>query len=384
MRFPQSHPFPTGLLRPLVFALVWLAGWGFGFSALGTDAARPLHEGQTALEAGRAGAAETLFRQALALDSDLLPAYWGLGRSLQAQGRDAEALAIYTQLGDGLLRAGVDNEAGKALEKALALAPERGDLWAMLGRVASLEHRYDAATAHLGRAVELGHADLRTLLYLGAAQWESGDLDAADATYRRALALGNPLPAHQLGRLLLWRGRHSEAVETLRNAANRLTDAADLQLDLARALLADGQVEAAITEFREAVRLAPSRSHAHYGLAQALARNGDREVAAHEIATYRELYEQEQQRVREQELAKARLGKGWELLHSGDGEAAYTLFSKLPATAESLFGLAEAQLATGRARAALASLEQAVTLAPERGDLRLRLAEARLQAAEDP
>ncbi len=382
MRFTQNGRRGSRRSRSLASLLVWLAIWGFCFSALGSDAARPLQEGQSALETGRAEAAEALFRQALALDSDLLPAYWGLGQSLQAQGRNAEALAIYTQLGDGLLRAGVDHEAGKALEKAIALAPERGELWAMLGRVASLEQRYDAATGHLGRAVELGHADLRTLLYLGAAQWESGDVEAAEATYRRALALGNPLPAHQLGRLLLWQGRHTEAVETLRNAASRLTDAADLQLDLARALLADGRIAAAIHEFQEAVRLAPSRSHAHYGLAQALARHGEREAAAREIAVYRELYEQEQQRVREQELAKARLGKGWELLRAGDGEGAYSLFSKLPATADSLFGLAEAQLATGRARAAIASLEQAVTLAPERGDLRLRLAEARFQAAE--
>ena len=341
-----------------------------------------LAEAQAALEKQDAATAEALFRQLLAEDSDLLPAYLGLAEAVARQERRPEAVTILVQLGEGLLRAGVYESAIDALQQAVEMAPDSGTAHALLGRAASQERRYVEAAARLERAVALGTSDLRTLLYLGAAHWENGDAGRAETAYRRAVVIGGSsfLPLHHLGRLLSWQGRSTEAIEVLERAA-RMASAADVELDLARALLAAGEIERAVAAFRRVVTLSPPRPHGRYGLAQALTRAGRSEDARAELEVYRELYAAEQQRVRAEELAKARLGHGWELLRSRRTAAALAHFESLPLSADALVGVAAVHRATGAGAAAITALKRAVELAPDRGDLRLRLAEARLEVA---
>lgn len=347
------------------------------------DAGTLLAAADEALASGNAAAAEGLYRRLLAADPDLLPAYRGLAEAVAAQDRAAAAASVLTRLGEGLIRAEVHAAAVEALRRAAELDPGSARVHALLGRGLSIERRYLEAARQLARAVELGESDLRTLLYLGAARWENGQVAEAEATYRRAVSAsgGHPVPRHQLGRLLLWQGHHAEAVEVLSAAAAASPDAADLHLDLARALHAAGDLEPATDAFRRAVALAPERSHARYGLARVLARRGQTEAAREQLEVYRRLYAAEQERVRAQELAEAELGRGWELLHQGRIARARALFAGLPESGDALAGVAATHLAAGEADAAVAALERAVTLEPERGDLRLRLAEARLRAA---
>lgn len=334
--------------------------------------------------------AEALFRRLLEADGDLLPAYEGLAEALVLQKRHGEAVDWLLQLGEGLLGAGMESRALGILKRGLVLAEadvvdgaRRGRAHALVGRALSLVDRHGPAVAHLDRAVELGVDDLRTLLYLGAAQWETNAFDAAEATYRSGVErfdAQSPIPRHQLGRFLLWQGHAAEAAAELGRVAERAPGAPDFQLDAARAQQAAGQLEAAAATFRRAVALAPERSHARWGLARVLLRLGRRDAAREQLDTYRDLYNAEQERVRQQEVAKAQVGKGWELLQTGQPDAARSHFESLPVTVESLRGLAATHLATGRPEVAVETLERAVTLDPERGDLRLRLAEARLAA----
>ncbi len=375
---PVQTSIPLGLWR-LVAVVLILAG------VPSPSVADPkiLEAAREALAEHRAAEAEQLYRKALTDNPDLVAAYRGLAEALDAQEEHQEAVAVLLQLGEGLIRAGVHERALADLRRALELAPESAAIHGLLGRALSLEHRYLEAADHLERAVELGPTDLRTLLYLGAAHWENGHVDEAEAIYRRAVTMSGTsfLPFHQLGRLLSWQGRAAEAAEVLRIAAE-MTNAVDVELDYARALQQSGDVEGALATFRRVVALAPDRSNGRYGLARVLTQTGDVEGAREQLAKYQELYDREQQRVQEQEVAKARLAKGWDLLRQGATREAIVHFESLPSGADTLAGLAAARSAEGDPGAAVELLEQAVTLEPDRGDLRLRLAEARLEVAE--
>lgn len=312
------------------------------------------------------------------------------------------AIALVTLLVPGaLLAQGSDPEA--AAEQALAegrveeavavyrdLAAERpGDarLLANLGRVLALADRYGEAAELLERAVGLGADDLRTLLFWGSALWESGRPDAAEPVLARAAAVARGtgaefLAQHQLGRLRLWAGRPEEAVAPLERAVTLRPGTADARLDLARALDGAGRTEAAIAAFRQVIELAPESHHARWGLAQVLARAGRREEAARELEVYRELYEADQEHTRRVRREEEALQRGWRLLDSGRPAEAEEVFGAMAPGVEPLIGLARAAAAQGDAAGAVAALERAVALAPDRQDLRRMLGEARLAAEE--
>lgn len=272
------------------------------------------------------------------------------------------------------------------LERAVELAPDSAEAHALLGRALALDDRYLAAEEALRKAVALGRQDLATWFYLGSTLWENGKLGDAEEAFRSALERGgrSPLLVHQLGRLLLWQGRGAEAAALLREVAETTPGAPDVLLDLARALELAGDLQAARSAYGRAVELAPEDSHARYGLAAVLGRLGESEAAAREQAVYRRLYEEEQERVRQEGLTEARVARGQDLVRTGRAREAIAHLRALPETATSLAALADAYRAAGDGAAALRTLERAVALAPERDDLRARLNEARLRLDENP
>lgn len=278
----------------------------------------------------------------------------------------------------------------EALEELDGAAPEarRAELHALLGRALALDDRYDDAIGHLVRAVELGRTDLGTLLYLGSSQWEVQRFEPAVETLTRAAERSQGTPAeflahHQLGRLLLFLGRSAEALPALERAASARPEAFDARLDLARALDRSGATERAVAAYREVVEMAPGSPHARWGLGQALARLGERDAAAEQLAVYRELYQADQERTREEFVAEARLARARELFEERRLEEAERIVTDLPETAETLEALARIHATGGNFDGAVEALEKAVARAPDREDLRRLLAEARLLARED-
>jgi tetratricopeptide (TPR) repeat protein len=292
---------------------------------------------------------------------------------------------------DGLVEAGRRQlesgsypEAVASLEAAARLAPGSAEVRSMLGRAYLLDRQARPAAANLERALELGSQDPRTALYLGSASWELGRLDEAERRFRQALGSKSGAAAlialQQLGRLLLFQGQPAEALDPLRRAAVLLPDDVDLQLQLAQALEGAGATDEALAAYRKAVALAPELARARYGLAQRLQRAGQRDQAAREMETFRRLTRAEQESVRQSNLERARLDQGWELLRGGKAGEAEALFARLGESAEALSGVAFSRSAAGDHRGAAAALEKAVTLAPERNDLRRALDEERLAA----
>jgi len=352
-----------------------------------TDAA--LAAAQAALAAGRAGEAERLYREVIAREPGLADAYQGLAGALAAEGRKEEAVAALLAVGEGLVAAGLYEPAAESLRRAAGLAPPAGPVQArvqaQLGRALVLGRKPLAAVEALARAVELGRDDPLTRQYQGAALWEAGRLDEAEAVYRRLVVedRGGFQPLEELGRLLLWRGRAPEAVDLLARAVAAEPGAADARIELARALAAAGKTAEAETAYRHAIELAPRRADARYGLALLLARAAApaaKAEAARELEVYRKLTAEERERTRREGLERAQLDGAWFLLRQGQTAEAAARFAALPESGDSLAGLAAAHAAAGDHQKAIEALERALALAPDRQDFRWKLAEERLLA----
>lgn len=284
------------------------------------------------------------------------------------------------------LRRALAAQQGQEGEGAGARA-RRAEIHALLGRALALTDDYAEAADALALAVEEGRSDLGTLLFLGSAQWESQRFEPAVETLGRAAerSAGTPsefLANHQLGRLLLFLGRPGEALPALERAVELRPDAFDARLDLARALDRSGATERAVEAYRGLVETAPQSPHARWGLGQALLRVGDREEAARQLAAYQELYEADQKRTRDEILFDARLARARELFEGGDPAAARAIVEELPETPLTLEALGRIRAAQGDYAGAVDALRRAVTLAPDRDDLRGLLAQARLLARE--
>jgi tetratricopeptide (TPR) repeat protein len=374
------------LVLPLVTLLAVSAELTAGPMVAGRGSAEELlAAARVALDGEQWQQAETLFGEVALAAPGLIDAYHGLAAALVGQKRRGEAALVLRALGNALLTSGRHADAAEALEKVVELAPDAAD-HAALGRALLHAQRFAAATEHLRAALELGAAAGPVEVYLGSALWESGRFEEAESVLRRAAERPEvrTLASHHLGSLLLWRGRFAEAVVELRRARADGISGVDLDLELARALEGAGELEEALEAYSRAVTAAPDRYPQRHGLARVLARVGRREEAEREMAVYHRLVREDQARVRRQGLEKAQLDAAWELLWAGQPEEAARRFAALVESAEALVGLAQSRLALGDPAAALAALEGAVALAPERQDLRLQLAEARQALSGEP
>jgi tetratricopeptide (TPR) repeat protein len=264
------------------------------------------------------------------------------------------------------------------LEKAVALEPQGAAGHAALGRALALERRFAEGAEQLRRAIALGDPRIATRLYLGAALWESGQVEAAERVFRAATdeSGGAVQPLHQLARLLLWQGRHADALPLLERAARMTPDAVELQWDLARAYQETGRHADAIAVYRRLLTQEPELAQARYALGLLLQRTGDAEGARRELAEYARLHAEEKARTHREGVERARLDEGWRLLSERKPREALEHFQKISGW-EALSGQAAALIALGRRADAVQALERAVVLAPEREELRLSLAEAR-------
>lgn len=169
-----------------------------------------------------------------------------------------------------LLHAGRYRELESKARELLLRYPESGLLWHTLGAALRLQGK-DPLQA-LQRATQLLADDAGAHSDLGNALAAVGQMNAAVASYRRALALDPNLAAghSNLGNALRNLGQLEAAVASYRQALALNPNFAEAHNNLGNALLDLGQPDGAVASYRRALALNPSFPEAHNNLGNAL------------------------------------------------------------------------------------------------------------------
>jgi len=157
------------------------------------DAVAPhVNLGNCLLDLGRGADAAQSFQTAVALEPALPEAHYGLGRALFATEQTNAAIA--------------------SLRLAIALRPEYAVAYDAMGEIACDLTRWDEAIAFHAEAVRLDPKGPGFHTHLGIALYNSGELQAAEGSFRVALSLNpNDVVAHfNLAAVLLRTGRLAE------------------------------------------------------------------------------------------------------------------------------------------------------------------------------
>ncbi len=264
--------------------------------------------------------AEEMFRQALedqpghpAVLADYAVLLMSIDRNEEARGLLERLLEVRPD--DAPARGHLERIGGAPNAEEAEANEERA--WARIGREQMRSRNFQAAEEPLLRAVSHDPLDASLRLDLASTLWENNKPAEAELQAREAAALlPSSAAAHRLlGGLLLWRGAHLEAAESLELAATLTEPDAALLTELGRAwggaageaTASEGRDRLTRAEavYRRAVGLAPEHSEAAYGLAQVLRRLGRDEEAAAEMERYQQLYRNDQEDAREGGLEAA-------------------------------------------------------------------------------
>ena len=232
----------------------------------------------------------TLWRHALAADARNYFALHALGCLDSDAGRTDEAARAFEETirlapdypearnNLGLMRArqGRMDDAIRQYRAALALDPSLADAHNNLGFALAAQHRTQEAIAEYREAIRLKPDVARFHHGLGKALASQGNVDDAVVSYGQALRLDPRLPDvhNNLGVALMARGAPAEAVAQYREELRLQPARAEVHSNLGVALATLGRREEAIGEFTEALRLQPGLAPAHTGLALELAGTG--------------------------------------------------------------------------------------------------------------
>jgi tetratricopeptide (TPR) repeat protein len=218
----------------------------------------------TQLQVGYWKSSATLFGHALAVTEGNFLAHNNLARTLNNEGRYAEAadhyqaairinpgyLPPYLNLGLSREKQGMPDEAMRCFAEALKARPGDGEAHFLQGNLLA----------------------------------KAGRLDEAIAEYDLALKdkPGRGIFHNNRGIALVRKGDRAGALAAFREAVRLTPDHAGARNNLAMLLAGQGRLDEAIGQFREALRLQPGYANAHYELAMALKRKGlDAEAARH-------------------------------------------------------------------------------------------------------
>ncbi len=251
------------------------------------DLLAALETGADAYFAGDDPQALELLRKVLARNPDMRDVWSMVARSLDRQGRTAEALAAWDRLldlsegdagmallvGERHLAAGDVERARGLAEAAAAVEPERAE--ELLAEVDFAQGKDAAGQAKLERAVATGHASETARRRLALDALSSGEPERAVELLEPTEKAGEPESWILLALALSDAGRQQEGVDWLEKARRASRPEASFFENLGVALLTLGRDDKARTALEQAVKLDPGAATAWNTLGVACARAGD-------------------------------------------------------------------------------------------------------------
>ncbi len=188
--------------------------------------------------------AETLLKQALAIDPDYAPAWTELASVYRRQA----AIFSLRPVDEG-------NELARdAIQQALAIDPQYGRAYAALAEVEMYYDRdFTAASQHLQQALALNPGDAAILEYAADLEYILGRLDEAFDLYRQSIALDpvSPVGHYRLGRTYYRAHRLEEAADSFQMALSLSPDWVGAQRWIGLVLLAQGDAQAALVAIQQ-------------------------------------------------------------------------------------------------------------------------------------
>ncbi|NOZ78335.1 MAG: tetratricopeptide repeat protein [Acidobacteria bacterium] len=233
------------------------------------------------------------------------------------------------------------------LTELVRLAPGNDELWSFVGETAFETGDLETARIAFRRVLELRGPHYETLIYLGTALSDLGELDEAEEVLRRALDMAPEsfLPRFTLGALDVVRERFEAALPLL-ESANEIEELPQVLYLIGICRLNLQQTGRAIAAFRRAVELAPDYEDALYQLGLAYLRRGWTRQA---MRAFQQVLDLDPQRLQYQETIRLlRLQRP----------------SNLPPEAEEAAQEAEVALEGQHPEKALDRFEAAIRLAP--------------------
>ena len=293
------------------------------------------------LNAGEAGQAEPLLRQALEADPGFADAPHILG------------LLAY--------QAGRLDEAAELIGRAIGIDGGQAAFHANLGAVFNSLGRYRKAEEACRRSLELDAKQPGAENNLAVSLDSQGQFDAAAAACERALKIAPDFADAlvTLGNVRHHQGRLQDAVQLFRQAADKTPDKARPLTNLGVVLHLMGDLEAAVTACRQALEASPHSAEAHNALGSVLQAQGKSEDALQHF---------EQALALNPAYIEARLNRAACLFALGQAEAAETAYRRMLEDgldqAEIHAGLGVVLLGRGQLDNAAARFRRAVLLKP--------------------
>ena len=262
-------------------------------------AQRYLEQGQELLAQGNLVKAQLEFRNALQIEPQLAPAWYGLGRVQEGQQAWRAAFNAYSRAvelnpadedarvkrGALLFAGGRPDEARAEAEAVLSAQPNDAGALALRGAVALEQGDVDAAAADAQAALQADPARVDALTLLADVRLQQGQSDAAVALLERAIAADpdSSVLKLRLAALLEQRGETGAVRAVLEQLVEADPEAFEPRLRLARYLAARDELDAAERTLRAAVEAAPQARERQRMLLQFIAETQGAEAAVAEL-----------------------------------------------------------------------------------------------------
>lgn len=206
-----------------------------------------------------------------------------------ASARDPRAIT-YASLGNAMAEAGKPGDGARMLTRAVELSPEFGEAHLALAHLRYQSGDLDAAEAGYRRAIGISPS-AASWNNLGLIAAKRGRKDEALAMFRRAAEIDpRHVPTlHNLARLAFERRDIGEAMQLYRRLIEIAPTDAEAHHQLANLFGFAGELDPARRHYERAVAIDPSLPDAHFKLAVVLERLGDEEGRTRHLARAIEL-----------------------------------------------------------------------------------------------